>query len=347
MAAQVQRTLSIPELQKPPKKRFIFAAILVAGLSLASSPVSPIPENPYTLFPVATLPPNPYTICERTEGICAPRVVIRQKKDLKEYGIFSSSQVNSAKQSQAGETLKKLKWLYEGTPVEKALSSFPPIVFESQLSLEGVADLSPNKGAQLQNTNLALLDFGKDSRPSERELILAHELIHYISWLGSGWEASYLFQGEKISTMSPEWLAEGMANWAACRTLEFSCILNPEGTGLKAYHTETYIMAFLEMLSGKEALRKALVSGDFAQVQSALDKSFGKGTFEQLMDKESISDALIFLALRTRGFQESPSSISSPHDAFTADALSFLRNSTQLLVDGGYLSKQILEKSKF
>jgi len=29
------------------------------------------------------------------------------------------------------------------------------------------------------------------------------------------------------------------------------------------------------------------------------------------------------------------------------DALSFLRNSVELLIDAGYLPKQILEKSKF
>lgn len=338
MATEAQRKISNPQLQKPPKKRFIFAAILAAGLSLGAA--RPIPENPYTLFPLERIAPNPYTLCERTNGICAPSIFIRQKKELKGYSALSREQAKEAEQRQTEEPLRKLEWLYKGTPVENALSEFPPIAFEVDLTPGGGAALRASGGSQPRDTNLALLDFRMVSRIPEQEMILSHELIHYISWLGGGWEASYLFEGEKVSTMSPKWLAEGMANWAACRSPGFSCLLGNGESVLRAYHAETYLVVFLEMLSGREALRKALVSGDFAEVQASFDRALGKGTFEQLMDREKIADALIFLAIKTRGFRAKPAD-SSPPDPFISDALSFLRNATGLLIDGGYLPKAL------
>lgn len=326
----VQKPASQPH--RPPKKTFVLAAILAAGLSIASYPVSPIPENPYAVFPVARLPPNPYTFCEKKGGICAPRIFIREKNDLKESGLFSKSQISSAHERPAAETLQKLRWIYQSTVLEKALLDFPPIAFELDLSPRRKPGMSSSFGEQPLGTNLALLDLSAGAHPGEDELMLAHELIHYLSWLGSGWEASYYFEGEKISTMSPTWLAEGLTNWAACRTPGFSCALKPQGDGLRTYHAETYVSFFLEALSGKEALRKALLSGDFTEIQSAFDSRFGNGSFEIFAEKDSITEALYFLAIKTGCFREAKLPQQN-QDAVAADALSFLRNTSQMLLE--------------
>ncbi|MEM4272440.1 MAG: hypothetical protein QXH30_02525, partial [Candidatus Bilamarchaeaceae archaeon] len=278
--------------EKPPKRGFAFAAVLAASLCLASAPApSPLPQNPYAPFPIASIFPNPYTFCRRTEGICAPDLFIKRNEQLGEYAPLSKSQLKTARELPAGETLARLRWLYESTPVERALLKFPPVAFELDFALAKKSELNSAFGSQPRDTNIVLLNFGKGFPPSQRELVLAHELIHYLSWLGSGWEASYYFEGERVSTMVPVWLAEGLTNWATCRTPGFSCILNRDGTGLKNYHAETYLAVLLELLSGKEALRNALLLGDFMAIQSAFDKEFGNGAFEIFAAKENVSDA--------------------------------------------------------
>jgi len=108
---------------------------------------------------------------------------------------------------------------------------------------------------------------------------IAHESLHYVSFLGGGWSlgletSSGEYETQQIRGDFHEGLTE----------LHTQQLVRKKGyTPSKvAYHIPTTIAFFLQKLVGEETLREAYFNGDFSDVRTKTNNRLGDGTFERL-----------------------------------------------------------------
>lgn len=279
MQSRVQTQSHAPAAHKSPNKKFIFASILAAGLSIASAKSPPLPENPYPRH--------------------IPNVLVQSKKDFLQY--LESRKVSKPKELSRlnpSQYLKELSWVYKGTEVEALLRKYPPVVFAlDQKSIIALKGASNTYAGYIPGTNIIVFSTEFTVSDNKLQYNYLHELSHYISWLGYSRVLGY-FNGNKYRVQrDPDWIEEGLASLIACRSMGKKCAFESFGNGddMLAYAMETYVGVMMEFIAGREAVARAQLTGDFEQIRAAMDNYFGKGTFSEFIGKENAVDAAAVL----------------------------------------------------
>ncbi|MBD3389631.1 hypothetical protein GF415_01610 [Candidatus Micrarchaeota archaeon] len=130
---------------------------------------------------------------------------------------------------------------------------------------------------------------------ADRREIIAHEQRHYYSHKG---------RSVNGNASPPDWLDEGITELGAQRYVREEGF-QPSGV---SYQTEVAATAYLEdvvqsemgEVAGAEALERAYLTGDFSNIEKAVDKVLGKGTFAEFVEKENGAEALEFLASKIK-----------------------------------------------
>jgi hypothetical protein len=200
-------------------------------------------------------------------------------------------------QSIAGEESAWLDAEYLGEPLHGRIVATPPYFsFVPREILEAMTDGYGSlwRGQYYPDTNHLLLhSYVHDEE--ELRLVIAHELLHYASWLGGG-SMDYRWAGRDGQPLhrNVPWLDEGLTELHAQQLLR-SRGFQP---GSIAYAAETIAGFYLQQLAGADALRRAYLSGNFQEVASAVDSRLGSGSFERLAGFGRGAEALAFLEER-------------------------------------------------
>jgi len=151
-------------------------------------------------------------------------------------------------------------------------------------------------GYQVGTNHLILYPFVRDE--TELRNTLVHEYLHYASWLGGGCN-EYRWEGAdgQPGHGNVAWLDEGLTELHAQQIIR--------GRGYSptniSYPAETITGFYLQRLAGADTLRRAYLSGDFNEVQRAVDARLGAGTFVRLAGMHGGAEALQYLGERIDG----------------------------------------------
>ena len=214
--------------------------------------------------------------------------------------LFSRSMSETAI---ADDVMKR--WLskeYLGAAVHARLMATPPILtvenrmlFQTLDEAEGGAEnrlLSGTIGRYSPGTNHIMVRHLEEGRGWE---VIAHEELHYASWLGGGHDIRYMKKdGTPVMMGYVEWLHEGSTE------LHAQQLANTHRHPLDgvSYGYETLAAFYIQKLVGEDVMRSAYLCGDFSEVMKRLDAKLGEGTFERIIQSKRGADALAILVPR-------------------------------------------------
>ena len=148
-------------------------------------------------------------------------------------------------------------------------------------------------------------------READIKCIIAHEELHYASWLGGGEDIRWQDEtGNPIIQGYVSWIHEGLTEFHA-QELTRAHGFEPSHV---AYPYETIASSYLQQLVGADTLKQAYLTGDFTDVRRIVDQRLGEGTFDILLGARDVpndfntllhhsriergSEALTFLVVR-------------------------------------------------
>ena len=252
-------------------------------------------------------------IRERTVEAPAPRVphfVIQDaagaQNFLQSLGIQNPGQLSVIPIS---SELYRVREDYQGLPVHGLMGNPPPVAV--RVSDEVFRRASPSAGADavyIPNSNIIFVSESATRDPNHLSEVLLHEINHYASWRGHGFDVIFRSKGKDVSGSRIDWMEEGFANFLS------SGLAGRTGERI-AYPYETLTAVMLCYVSGGDAnaIREALSTGDFRNLQRRVDSKLGNGTFEILMGARPTPDggritngAEAFDFLSSRSFDRNP-----------------------------------------
>ena len=188
-----------------------------------------------------------------------------------------------------------LSWMdrdYLGRDLHRTFSSMPPFLSEESARTFERLDLVSGGhgddqviGRYFEGTNHIIMEESVlFSKRADTMLLVAHEQLHYASWLGGGgsWLRWTAESGE-ASDHCP-WLHEGLTELHAQQLVRGHGYA-PSGT---SYPPETAVSYYIQRIAGGDVLRAAYLSGDFSEVRRRLNSRLGENTFEVLVGKATI-----------------------------------------------------------
>jgi hypothetical protein len=209
------------------------------------------------------------------------------RRELSELGVREAGNIRSL------ETAKAMA-LVEGFYGRQAFVMMPFAVEVPQGTLTAAAEREAARGGYIQDTNIIMMS-DRATRPVYRspetgQRTMVHELLHYLSFLGSGHRMSYVEEGGgRRELETPTWLSEGITQSFA------ELILPSRDSPTYSYTYEVLTAVLLERLAGAETLKAAFRSGDFSAVQEAVDRNLGAGIFARLLEQNDGASAYMFL----------------------------------------------------
>ncbi len=186
-----------------------------------------------------------------------------------------------------------------GDELYEAVADAPPVLTTESEEFFELGDRvsgSSACGRYYWYTNHITIESTEGERnEADRRKTIAHEQRHYYSCKG---------RSVNGNASPPEWLDEGITELGAQR------YVREEGfqPSVVSYQTEVAATAYLEdvvqsemgEVAGAEALERAYLTGDFSNIEKAVDKVLGKGTFTEFVEKENGAEALEFLASKIK-----------------------------------------------
>ncbi len=181
------------------------------------------------------------------------------------------------------------QWLgtgFLGPGVQGRFKGNPPVLSLENPEFFKVMSSIPAVGLYFPGSNHIAVDAnveraGKDGNTYQ---VIAHEQLHYASWLGGGFEVRWLGQGGMPQGRGDvSWLQEGATEY-------FAQVLTRDHGMLPSYVSyqhEVECVSALVRIAGFDEVKNAYLSGDFTQVKKALDARMGPGVFEALMDAQN------------------------------------------------------------
>ena len=174
--------------------------------------------------------------------------------------------------------------------VSARFSRTPPILTTESASFFQVHEAFygyPVYGFFFPGTNhiVASSQFQKEA---DRRVLIAHEQLHYASWLGGGFSMFAMSPSGETVFGYVSWLHEGLTELHA-EELTRDRGFRP---GYVAYPYETTVAAYMRRLMSDETMKRAYLTGDFTQPMHALDQLLGEGSFRGLLAAERGADAL-------------------------------------------------------
>ncbi len=297
--ADSRQALKEPKRQRPAAPRapraLVWGAALLASTVITCTPriVAPQPKTEAELAEVFT--------CHLDQGACIPKHIVQDKEGLAKFlktekGVkkldLSKVTLHSSKAA-----LKRLEWVYKGTPVETGLKIAPLMVFELPNAVieEAFPGANAGAGVHIHNTNIVLLNADDENINVPDGFIFVHEVAHYLAWLG----------GATSTRSMPVWMLEGLTNLTVCRSPGLAC--NSEFFGELPERDEPYAMAtnmvvLMELSGDKAAYQRAFLYGDFEAIQRGFDAKMGEGMFAQFQGEKDIIAAVRLLMRKDKYF---------------------------------------------
>ncbi len=186
---------------------------------------------------------------------------------------------------QAGTTA--LGWMtasYLGADLHAVVSSAPPILtVESERFFDSLDALEGHYGSTARyfpgTNHIAVRSVQDDIVKDALEATVAHEMLHYIAYLGGGHHIRWTSDsGELVDQGNITWLHEGLTELHA-QQLTSAHGIHPDAS---TYEHETRTAFYLQRIVGEPVLRRAYLTGDFSEVRTRLNARLGEGTFETL-----------------------------------------------------------------
>jgi len=259
--------------------------------------------------------------CHRDQRLCIPKHIVQDKEGFAEFLKFEKGvkevDLSKIKVHSPEAALKRLEWLYKGTPVEEGLQRVPLKVFEvPNALLEEAFPGSESAGMHISNTNIVLLNSNDKNMNIPNGFIFTHEVAHYLSWLG----------GAISSRKMPTWMLEGLTNLSVCRSPGIEC--NTKFFGdlprkHEPYAMATFMVSLVELSADQDAYRRAFLYGDFECIEQGFDAKMGEGVFAQFQGEEDIVAAVRFLMRMDKYFYEKFMGKEVPKDGLNAAAYQF------------------------
>jgi hypothetical protein len=183
---------------------------------------------------------------------------------------------------------------YLGSELHGRFTSMPPFLTEESTRLfERFAYASGSWSAEehaigmyFPRTNHIIMEESTlFASAAEIRLVVAHEQLHYASWLGGGGDGWIRWRAEsgEMTDHAP-WLHEGLTELHAQQLVRGHGHVPP---GV-SYPAETAVSFYIQRIVGEEALRHAYMSGDFTEVRRLLNGRLGENTFEIIVGAASI-----------------------------------------------------------
>ena len=258
-------------------------------------------------------------VAEAARGHEAPSLILRDVQEAREHSrqkmeearsrIPASASANPAaaepyrpfdgKMQQANEELNReimSDWLspsYLDDPIvsmrfgrtRPILTTENPPFFKVHESFYGYAVF----GFFFPDTN-HIVASSQYQKEGDRRVLIAHEQLHYASWLGGGF-TMFTRCGSPEVFGYVSWLHEGLT--------ELHAEDLTRGRGFQpsfvAYPYETVLCAYLRHLMSDETIKRAYLTGDFTQAHYLLDQLLGPGAFSEMVRRDRGAEALAFL----------------------------------------------------
>ncbi len=186
---------------------------------------------------------------------------------------------------QAGTTA--LGWMtasYLGADLYAIVSSAPPILtVESERFFDSLDALEGHYGSGARyfpgTNHIAVRSVQDDIVKDALEATVAHEMLHYIAYLGGGHNIRWTSDsGDLVEQGEIMWLHEGLTELHA-QQLAHSHDIHPDSS---SYEHEVRTAFYMQRIVGEPVLRRAYLTGDFSEVRTLLNARLGEGTFETL-----------------------------------------------------------------
>jgi hypothetical protein len=188
-------------------------------------------------------------------------------------------------------------WLtisYLGDDIGRRFSAMPPFLDSREgeyIELSNQIDKIDMRGQYLTGTNL-IIATSKEKLPINSMRTIAHEQLHYASWLGGGQDMRWKdYLGLPVTAGYISWLHEGLTEMHAQQLMR-GHNLRPSRI---SYPNEMQVGICLQVLAGEDILKKAYLTGDFTEVRKNVNNKLGEGTFAEVALKPNAAEALAFL----------------------------------------------------
>lgn len=240
------------------------------------------------------------------------RLILARRPDARPEAVHPGDYTGPADPRQAPEgsaerlSVEVAGWLGRnvlGATLAGRFARTPPVVTEDPHRLfrfEGIIAESGGLtagGMYCPGTNHIMVnsDVIADKSPEERRQLIAHEMLHYASYLGGGGTIRWRDAGgTAVIPGNMEFLHEG-ATELMSQQISRAHGSNP---GSVAYGAETTVAFYLQQIAGANVLGAAYLGGDFTAVRAAVDRKLGAGTFDAMAATGNGHGALVVLRER-------------------------------------------------
>jgi hypothetical protein len=204
------------------------------------------------------------------------------------FGLNMNARSTSTRGLMMNEEVSS-QWLgtgFLGSAIQGRFKSNPPVLSLEPPEFFKVVSTVPAAGVYFPGSNHIAVDANVERAGNDADTYrdIAHEQLHYASWLGGGFEVRWLGQdGMPQGRGYVSWLQEGATEYFA----EVLTRDHGKPPSYVPYQHEVECVSALVRIVGFDAVKNAYLGGDFTQVKRALDAGMGTGVFENLMNAQN------------------------------------------------------------